>query len=453
MNILILGSGGREHALAHAYSKSKNVRHVFVLPGNGLMDYENEKISIFQNIQVLDFDAVLDTIKREKIDLIDIAQEGPLAAGFVDKFQAMGLMVFGPTQKAAEIEWNKQLARDFMVKYKLPTPQFKTFTDQSTAIAFINKFYDKNLESQKFNDRQDGSNTLYVKASGLAFGKGAIRAETKDQAIEAIKTMSQFGKAGETFLIEECLVGKEFSLFAICDGQGYQIAGWARDHKTVYDKDQGPNTGGMGCIAPTNIVNKQLLSQIDDTIIKPYLLGMQKENRAYTGILYLGGIITRDYQSNAEQIKIIEFNARWGDPEAEVILPSIKSDYLTIAEAALQKRLKEFPIMFDNKIRISIAGCSLGYPNDYSAVNGKEIFGLDKAMKCIGITIYGAGIVRKENRFFANGGRVFHLVAEGDTIIQARDRAYEAMAMIDIEGHNLHFRSDIGVCDMDRSYI
>lgn len=430
MKVLVIGSNGREHALAAKYSQSKKTDVIFIAPGNGLTNYKTKKIKNIE-IAMIDLDALVRFSKREKVDLVDVAQDDCLAKGYVDRFKRENIAVFGPTKKAAEIEWSKDWARKFMLKYHMPIPHFQTFSDMQNAISFIKKI---------------DAYPVYVKASGLALGKGAIRAETKEQSIYAIDTMSQFGKAGETFLIEECLIGEEFSLFTICDGKSYQILSWAQDHKTVSENGQGPNTGGMGSVAPSGVLNKKILNDIEKKIIKPLMQGMQNERRPYSGILYLGGMVTKD------GIKIIEFNARWGDPEAEVIIPSIKIDYLKIVNAVINKKLTNLTINFDKKVRLSIAGCSRGYPNDYSKTKRKEVFGLLEAMKLPGISIYGAGIKRKNNRFFANGGRVFHLVAEGKTIVQARARAYGAMSLIAIEDNNLHYRNDIGWKDMERIF-
>lgn len=430
MKILIIGSGGREHSLADAYSKSKKVKKVLVAPGNGLMDFKKTKVQIFPHIKTADFDSILDLAKKNRVDLVDVAGDEPIAAGFVDKFKNEGFEVFGPTQKAAEIEWNKKWARDFMQKYNLPIPSFQSFDNPKNAFEYI-----KSAPEAIF----------YIKASGLAAGKGAIRAENKEEAFNAIESMKQLGRSGEVFLIEECLTGEEFSLFAICDGKNYQIIKVAQDHKTVYEKDQGPNTGGMGCVAQSQVVNSSIIRIIKNKILNPFMKGMQNENRPYSGILYLGGIL-----NSKNEIKIIEFNARWGDPEAEVILPSLKTDYLNIVKAVLQNRINKTKINFDNKIRVSVAGCSFGYPNDYLSVKGKKIFGLESAMKLPGIKIYGAGIKRKGSGFFAIGGRIFHLVAEGKDIQQARKKAYEAISLIYIEGNNLHYRTDIGWRDVER---
>lgn len=435
MNILVIGSGGREHALALSYAKSKKVKKVVTTPGNGLTDYGQGKIKNYPDVAMMDFEGIVKVCKKEKIDLVDVAQDDIIAAGYVDRLTKLGITAFGPTQKAAQIEWDKEWARNFMVKYHLPTPRYKSFNDKKRAIKYF-----ESLPQQ----------TLYIKASGLAAGKGAIRVENRQQARVAIESMSEFGKSGETFLIEEAMVGEEFSLFAICDGSDYKIVSWVQDHKTVFDGDRGPNTGGMGCVAPITVVSSRIIREVEAKIIKPLLFGMQKEERPYKGVLYLGGMLTHSAISGQAGVKIIEFNARWGDPEAEVILPGIKTDYVDIIEAVTMKQLNNITINFDRKVRISVAGCSRGYPDDYSKVKGKEIFGLSNAIKLPGITIFGAGIKRKGRKFFANGGRIFHLVAEGKDIVDARRKAYEVMSMIFIEGNNLHYRTDIGWRDMER---
>lgn len=429
MNILIVGGGGREHALAEKYSQSKLVKRVFVAPGNGLMDYSNKKVTITPDIGVLDFEKIIDLTKKEKIDLVDVAQDDPLAAGLVDALEVGDIKAFGPSRSAAEIEWNKIWSRNFMGKYKLPVPRFMYFSNTQEAIKYVNVLPEQ---------------ILYIKAAGLAAGKGAIRAENQTEAKKAILSMKQFGRSGKWFLIEEAMVGEEFSLFALCDGQNYQIIRSAQDHKTVYEKDQGPNTGGMGCVSPSGVITASIIRIIETKILKPFLAGMRKEGRPYSGILYVGGMITKD------GVKIVEFNARWGDPEAEVILPAIKTDYLEIVGKTIQGRLNTIRIKVDNKVRISVAGCAKGYPGNYLAAKGKEIFGLDEAMELPGIMIYGAGVKRNDHKFYVNGGRVFHLVAEGKNVVEARDKAYKAMELINIEGDNLHYRGDIGWRNLER---
>lgn len=431
MKVLVIGGGGREHVLAQAYAKSRRVDRVFVAPGNDFMVLTSEKIVPVPSIQALDFEKIAKFSKKLRIDLVDVAQDDPLAAGLVDFLDLQGIQAFGPLQNAAEIEWNKAWARIFMQRYSIPCPTFMAFSNQVEAAKYVMALPEQ---------------LLYIKAAGLALGKGALRAENKKQALEAIKAMKKFGKSGKTFLIEECLSGEEFSLFVICDGSHYVITKAAQDHKTIFNADQGPNTGGIGCVAPAAAVSKKVVRKVEVNILRPVLAGMRKEERPYSGILYLGGMITDG------GVKVVEFNARWGDPEAEVIIPSIQADYLSVVEATLTKKLHKLALRFDNKVRVSIAGCSRGYPNDYSWVKGKEIFGLTDAMNLKGVTIYGSGIKRRRKRFFANSGRIFHLVAEGGSIGDARRRAYEAMAMIYIEGNNLHYRTDVGWRDVERTY-
>jgi phosphoribosylamine---glycine ligase len=432
MKVLIIGSGGREHALTLAYCKSDRVTKVYVAPGNGLIDYHNPKAENCPDVKSLDLKGIIALAKEKKIDLIDVAQDDPLAAGFVDTLTKEKIPTFGPTKAAAEIEWNKSWARKFMRKYHLPIPEYASFTSSTKA-----KSYVSSLPEQ----------ILFIKASGLAAGKGVIRTEGHTQAHAAIDEINRFGAAGETFLIEHALFGEEFSLFVICDGENYVITKSAQDHKTIYNADTGPNTGGMGCVSPTNALNQKMIKEVEDTIIKPFLTGMQKEGRPYTGILYIGGMVTEN------GVKIVEFNARWGDPEAEVILPSIQTDYVSIVESVLAKKLKRTAVKFDYKIHFSIAGCSRGYPGDYALVKGKEVFGIPEVLKQKNITLIGAGIKRSNNRFFADGGRIFHVVAEGKDIHQARKFAYEAISQLYLAGNNLYYRTDIGWREMERFHL
>ncbi len=352
LNVLVIGQNGREHALAIAYAKSKRVKKVVMTPGNGLTDFSNPKIKNYPDVAMLDFEGIVEVCKKEKIDLVDVGQDDVIAAGYVDKLEKLGIAAFGPTQQASQLEWDKEWARNFMVKYGLPIPQFKSFTDKKKGLEYINSLPEQ---------------VLFIKAAGLAFGKGVIRAENQKEAILAVNEMSKFGKSGETFLIEEALLGEEFSLFAICDGENFVVAKSAQDHKRVFDGDSGPNTGGMGSVSPTGAINDSTIQSIEKNIFRPLLEGMKKENRPYKGILYLGGMVTKD------GVKIIEFNCRWGDPEAEVILPSIKTDYLDLSLAVRGQNLDKVRIVFDEKVRVSIAGCSKGYPEDYSPVKGREI--------------------------------------------------------------------------------
>lgn len=278
MKILIVGSGGREHVIAEKYAENKSVDVVFVAPGNDFMEETNKKIRTVA-ISQLDLEKLVSFAKKEKIDLVDVAMDDPLALGAVDLFQKNNIAVFGPTKKAAKIEWNKSWSRDFMEKYGLPIPQYKSFSDQKKAITYIQKLPEQ---------------PLFIKASGLALGKGALKADTRQQAIDAVVAMKLFGDAGKTFLVEECMIGEEFSLFAICDGKHFVVLQAAQDHKRALIHDEGPNTGGMGCVAPTNAIQKKHVGTIEEEILKPFMHGMQKEHRPFTGILYLGGMVTKN---------------------------------------------------------------------------------------------------------------------------------------------------------------
>lgn len=455
MNILILTGNGREHALAVAYAKSEKVKKVVMIPGNGLTQNSNTKIKNYPDVAVEDFEKILSICKKEKIDLVDVSQENIIEAGYVDRFRENGIPAFGPSKKASQIEWDKAWAREFMQKYTLPIPHYETFSDTKKAIDYVESFYKKRDSSTSLRvnyknempdqARHDRGGVLFIKAAGLAFGKGAIRAETKEEALDAIASMKRLGKSGKTFLIEECLIGKEISLFAICDGKNYVITKSAQDHKTIYNRNKGPNTGGIGCVSPITSVTPKIIKEFEEKILKPLLSGMEKENRSYTGILYLNGMVTKS------GLKIIEFNARWGDPEAEVLISSIQTPYVEIANAVIKKSLDKIKIKFDNKVRVSITACATGYPDDYSHVKGKEIFGIHDMLKVKNISLYGSNILRREKRFFVNGGRVLHVVAEGKNISQARSLAYATMSMLYIEGNNLHYRTDIGWQEMERS--
>lgn len=430
MNILVVGSGGREHALAQAYARSRKVQKVYVAPGNGLVDVNSKKIFSLPNVRVNDIAAIVHVVKTHAINLVDIAMDEPIALGFVNTLREQGIAAFGPTKEAAEIEWNKVWARSFMSKYGLPIPRVKSFSEPSSA-----KQYVKALPEQ----------VLYIKASGLAGGKGAVRANTKEEAYKAIEFMSQFGEAGKTFVIEECMIGEEFSLFALCDGKNYQIIGTAQDHKTVNNRDQGLNTGGMGCVSPTLVVNSSIIQQVKKTILTPFMKAMRSENRAYTGILYLGAMLTKD------GVKIVEFNARWGDPEAQVIVPGIQTDYLKLVEYALAQKLSILKLQKDTYTRVSIAVASPQYPASSSASNGKEIFGIDNVLKH-DVELFGSGIKKADKKYLVNGGRILHVVGKSKTIIDARKNAYGAVSSLFVAGNNIHFRTDIGWRDVVRYY-
>lgn len=417
--ILVVDGGGRGAALVHKYAQSKHVGKIIAVPGNDLMEVNTKKqVQIFPNLKTTSTSEILEICKKEKVDLIDVAQDNAVAAGLVDKLTKEGFNAVGPIRLAGQIEWDKAWAREFMNKYNIPHPKFKICKSQKEGIDFVKK--------------HNGS--WFVKASGLAEGKGAIPSENTKEAIEAIKQMAAFGKAGKTFIIEEWLKGEEFSMFAITDGKKFQIVGSAQDYKRLYDGDKGPNTGGIGCSTPSLIVNKKIYKQ-GELIIKKTILGLAFEKRPYKGVLYLGGIVVKG------KVYVIEFNARWGDPEAEVLIPGIENDLFELSMRVAQGNLKKLTIKIDGKSRIAVTGSLRP-----GAINKKrELFWLKKALKLKGVTIYGSRVTKDRDRYFVSSGRLFHIVGEGKNVVEARQNAYKAMSMLSIEGNNLHFRTDIGI--------
>lgn len=426
--ILITDGGGRGSVLVDKYGQSKHVGKILVVPGNDLMQSGTDKTVItYPHLKTTSVNEILEIVKNENVDLADVSQDNAVEAGLVDEINRIDVWVVGPTKKAGQIEWDKAWAREFMKKYNIPSPKFYKFSNEKEGIDFAKKNPDKKW---------------FVKASGLAEGKGVLPADKINEVIGAIKEMRKFGKSGDTFLLEEWLVGEEFSAFAFCDGESFKVAGYAQDHKRVFDKDLGPNTGGMGCVSNPLIVNNNIKKQTEDIFAK-VVIGMRKEERPYIGILYLGGMVVDG------KVFVIEFNARWGDPEAQVILPAIKNDYLEIADAIISGSLKKLNIEIDNKVRVVVAAAAKGYPADYSSTKGKRIMGIDKAIKA-GVKIYGAGIKKVNEGYAVSGGRVLYIMAEGKDVLQAREKAYKAMKLISIEGNNLHYRTDIGWRDVER---
>lgn len=433
MKVLIIGAGAREHAISTTYEKSEKVDSIIISPGNDFIAWQRKKrVLVDKDCNLKDAESILKVAQRHKPDLIDVAQDDALASGATDLLRKNGFLVFGPSKSAARIEWDKKWSRDFMLKNGIPLPEYKSFNSQDDALVYIKEIYSK--IPQKL---------LYIKATGLCAGKGALKAENLSQALQAISQMKEFGKAGETFLIEEGLVGEEFSFYAISDGKSFKIFKSAQDNKTIYNFDQGDQTGGIGAISPVSITTP-ISNEIIEKQILRVITGMQKEGIPYTGILYLGGI------ANNGHTNTIEYNARWGDLECQTILPGIQNDYLDIVLACVNSKLNEINIVEDDKTRVCVVGCAKGYPGDYSPVKGKRIFGIEEVTRLPGIRFYSAGISVKDGKFYANGGRLFSVVAEGKDIIKAKERAYAAIAKIHIEGNNLHYRTDIGWREVER---
>lgn len=432
LTVLIVGSGAREHTISKAYENSKKVNKIIVAPGNDFISYKRKKeIIINKNCSLTNPDSILEIAKKYKPDLVDVAQDDALAKGTVDLLTENGFQVFGPTKKAARLEWDKQWSREFMERHNIPSPEFRYFNSEKLARKYVQLLYHK-----------EPNKLTYVKASGLCAGKGALKATNLEEVTRRIDEMEQFGKAGEIFLIEEGLVGEEFSSYAISDGKNYCMLKSAQDNKTVFNFDKGDQTGGMGATCPA-MITKDISKEIEELFISRAIKGMLSENNPYKGILYLGGIV-------ADKLMNIEYNTRWGDPECQVVLPSIKTDYTDIILACIENKLDKIKIKQDQKTRVCIVGASKGYPNNYSNVKGKQIYGLEEAMQVKGVTILSAAIAVQDGKFYANGGRLFSVVGEGKNIVEARQRAYSAIAYISIEGNNLHYRTDIGWRDVER---
>lgn len=426
--VLVIDGGGRGSVLVEKYLQSKYVQKVIVIPGNDLMA-KDLRVDIYPNIKTTNIKEIKNICKKNMVDLVDVAQDDAIAVGLTDALKTAGITVFGPTKKAGQIEWDKSWSKNFMQIVKIPTAKYQIFNKVSSALKFI---------------KSQDNKPWYIKASGLSAGKGAIFAENNKKAEKAIKQMKKFGKAGKTFLIEECLEGEEFSAFAAVNGKDYILLGYAQDHKTVFDRNIGSNTGGMGCSSPPKAITPKIKKQVN-LIFNRTAKGLVRLKRPYLGILYLGGIIDQN-----GKVKIIEFNARWGDPEAQVIIPSIKNDlYLTVIDI-ISGDFKKIKISKDNLYRIVVAGTSKGYPQNYSDVIGKKIIGFDRLLKNKNVNVFGAGIKILKGKYLVSGGRIFYVLSAGKNVKQARLKVYSALSKVSITGGNLHYRKDIGYRDLNR---
>ena len=431
--VLIIGGGAREHAISCAYEKSASVEKIIVAPGNDFIPFKRKKeVAIDKNCDLNNPESILKLAEIYKPLVVDVAQDNAIASGAVDLLVKSGFLAFGPTKEASRIEWDKKWAREFMKTNNISCPGFQYFDSEKKATEYVKKLYDKHANP-----------IIYVKATGLCSGKGALKSSGIDEAIENVKKMKSFGQAGKTFLVEEGLSGEEFSYYAITDGLCYKIFKSAQDNKTVFNFDCGDQTGGMGAVSPA-MVTFPISGKIEQNLISKAIMGLRNKGLDYKGIIYLGGIVADGKPKN------IEYNARWGDPECQAVLPSVKTDYLDLVLACINGKLDEIKIKQDNKIRVCVVGASRGYPGDYSGAFGKRIRGLEEAMEMKGISIFGAGIKKIEGNFHAHGGRLFSVVAEGKDIIEARQMAYSAIARINIEGNNIHYRTDIGWRDVER---
>ena len=419
MKILIVGGGGREHALAWKAAQSTQVETVYVAPGNAGTVTENKITNIEINAE--DIDALKIFAEKESVDLTIVGPEAPLVAGIVDEFQKAELLCFGPTKAAAILEGSKSFSKDFLKKYKIPTAEYEIFTEESAAVNYV--------KSKKM--------PIVIKADGLAAGKGVVVATSENEAIETINQMlsgNKFGDAGHRIVIEEFLEGEEVSFIVISDGKNVLPLATSQDHKARDDGDNGPNTGGMGAYSPAPIVDDVMQKRILDEIILPTVKGMEHEGRTYTGFLYAGVMIT--HQGTP---KVLEFNCRFGDPETQPIMMRLKSDLVALCLASFNNTLAKCKAEWVEHAALGVVAASAGYPASVS--KGDLITGLDSKFSDH-IKVFHAGTSIIDNKVVTAGGRVLCVTALGETVVDAKKYAYKAIENITYEG--MFFRNDIG---------
>jgi len=417
MKILVIGSGGREHALAWKIAQSPKVKKIFCAPGNAGIANIAECIPISSD----DITSLLEFAKKEKIALTIVGPEAPLSNGITDLFEKAGLKIFGSSMRASELEYSKCFSKELMIKYKIPTAAGQIFSNYKKAVSYIRKT----------------KTPCVVKADGLAAGKGVIICSTEKQAIEALDDIMikrSFGNAGKRVVIEELLAGEEASFLAFTDGKTVLPLPSSQDHKPIFDKDKGPNTGGMGAYSPAPVVDKYIHKKIMEEVMIPTVRAMAAEGRPYKGILYAGLMIDKD------KIRVLEFNCRFGDPEAQALLIRIKSDLIEIMEAVIEERLNNCTIEIDDRVSVCVVMASGGYPGAYK--KGITINGLEDAARIKDSIVFHAGTAIKAGSVVANGGRVLGVTALGDTVSAAIDKAYRAVLKINWNG--VQFRTDIG---------
>jgi phosphoribosylamine--glycine ligase len=417
MKILVVGSGGREHALVWKIKQSKKAEKIYCAPGNAGIS----RIAECVDISVTDIKKLLKFAKKEKIDLTVVGPESSLVAGIVDLFEKNGLRIFGPSMKAAELEGSKVFSKEFLEKYNIPTASFRVFKDSEKAKKYIDSH----------------GAPIVVKADGLAAGKGVIVATTVEEAKKAVDLImadKAFGSAGDKIIIESCLTGEEASFIAFTDGKTVLPLPTSQDHKAIFEKDQGPNTGGMGAYSPAPVVTDEIADFVMNRVMLPTIKGLEAEGRPYKGMLYAGLMI------DGNTINVLEFNCRFGDPEAQPLLMRLKSDIIDIFEAAIDGKLDRVEMKIDPRPTVCVVMASGGYPGPYE--NGKVIAGLTKASEYQGVEIFHAGTLRKHGRIVTNGGRVLGVTAVGNTLKDAITRAYSAVD--EIKWTNCYCRRDIG---------
>ncbi|MCH5265344.1 MAG: phosphoribosylamine--glycine ligase [Lachnospiraceae bacterium] len=417
MKVLIVGSGGREHAIAVSVAKSSQVDKIYCAPGNAGI----AQIAECVDIAAMEFEKLADFAEEKHIDLTIIGMDDPLVGGVVDVFESRGLRVFGPRKNAAIIEGSKVFSKDLMKKYNIPTAAYENFTEPEAAMAY--------LETAKM--------PIVVKADGLALGKGVLICNNLEEAKEAVKTLmldKGFGDAGNQIVIEEFMTGPEASVLCYCDGTHIAPMTSAQDHKRAKDGDQGLNTGGMGTFSPSPFYTEEVKKFCEEKIYQPTMDAMKAEGRDFTGILFVGLMLTE------EGPKVLEYNARFGDPEAQVVLPRMKNDIIDVMNACIEGRLDEIDLQFEDNAAVCVVLASDGYPEHYE--KGKVITGFENFDGKEGYYVFHAGTKQTEEGIVTNGGRVLGVTAKGRDLKEARANAYEATKLIQFE--NKYMRTDIG---------
>ena len=417
MKVLVLGSGGREHALAWKIRQSKRVTELFIAPGNAGTAGLGKNVPI----KITELPELSQFAQNQKIDLTVVGPDDALAAGVVDLFLNAGLRIFGVTKAAARLESSKSFAKEFMTRHGIPTARYEAFDSSAEAKKALDEF----------------GFPVAIKADGLALGKGVIIARNRSEAELAIEDMidrRRFGEAGRRIVVEEFLSGRECSLHAFVDENSYLLFPTAQDHKQLYDGNQGPNTGGMGTCSPSRWLNEERLKEIEQTVMVPFLDGIQKDQLAFRGLLFPGLMLT------AKGPRVLEFNCRFGDPETQVLLPRLKSDLVELLEATIDGRLRETRAEWDSHAAVCVVMASSGYPGKYEI--GKRIVGLKEADALQGVTVFHAGTRSSKNLVETAGGRVLGVTAIAEGLPAAKRRAYDAVEKIEFDGR--YYRRDIG---------
>lgn len=417
--ILVVGGGGREHAIIKCLKRDNPDSAIYCAPGNGGIG----QLATLVPIKATEIEKLVVYAKEEQFDLVMVAPDDPLVLGLVDELEKAGIRAFGPRKNAAIVEGSKAFSKELMKKYNIPTAKYETFTDADSAIAYL---------------KAENTYPAVIKADGLALGKGVIIAQNEEEAVTAVNEMmvdQVFGASGSTVVIEEFLTGPEISVLAFTDGKTVVPMVSAQDHKRAYDNDEGLNTGGMGTFSPSRVYTKDLEEECMKNIFLPTIDGLRKEGRPFKGVIYFGLMATKN------GVKVIEYNARFGDPETQVVLPRLKTNLLTIFDAVIDERLDQINIEWEDNACVCVIMASGGYPQKYQT--GYEISGMDKAEEKENIYIYHAGTKAENGKFLTAGGRVIGVTATGSNLDDAIREAYDAVAKISFT--DAHFRKDIGI--------